>query len=67
MADGLKLPLLIHYEDRSGMHGVDKTDWIKISRAEYDACIDPTDYRSVVYNQCTKFFPGRIDEQNKTL
>jgi len=26
--------------------GIDKTDWIKIDRAMYDACLDPNDYRS---------------------
>ena len=26
-------------------HGIDKTDWIRIDRATYDACIDPRDYR----------------------
>jgi len=26
--------------------GINKTDWIKIDRAAYDACIDPWDYRS---------------------
>lgn len=25
--------------------GIDKTDWIKIDRATYDACLDPRDYR----------------------
>ena len=25
--------------------GIDKTDWIKIDRKTYDACIDPNDYR----------------------
>jgi len=25
--------------------GIDKTDWIRIDRATYDACIDPRDYR----------------------
>lgn len=25
--------------------GINKTDWIKIDRATYDACIDPSDYR----------------------
>jgi len=25
--------------------GLDKTDWIKITRADYDACLDPRDYR----------------------
>lgn len=25
--------------------GINHTDWIKIDRATYDACIDPTDYR----------------------
>ena len=26
--------------------GVDKTDWISIDRATYDACLDPNDYRA---------------------
>ena len=25
--------------------GIDKTDWIEIDRATYDACLDPNDYR----------------------
>ena len=25
--------------------GIDKTDWIRIDRATYDQCLDPTDYR----------------------
>jgi hypothetical protein len=25
--------------------GIEKTDWIRIARAEYDQCIDPSDYR----------------------
>ncbi len=25
--------------------GINNTDWIKIDRATYDACIDPKDYR----------------------
>jgi uncharacterized LabA/DUF88 family protein len=25
--------------------GIDKTDWVKIDRATYDACLDPRDYR----------------------
>jgi uncharacterized LabA/DUF88 family protein len=25
--------------------GIEKTDWIRIARAEYDQCIDPGDYR----------------------
>jgi len=25
--------------------GINKTDWIRIQRADYDACIDPKDYR----------------------
>lgn len=28
--------------------GIDKTDWIRISRQDYDACIDPVDYRGSV-------------------
>ena len=26
--------------------GINKTDWIEISKADYDSCIDQTDYRS---------------------
>ena len=33
------------YENHSNMRGVDKTVCIKISRAEYDSCIDLRDYR----------------------
>lgn len=25
--------------------GINKTDWIRIDRATYDACLDPNDYR----------------------
>ena len=25
--------------------GINGTDWIKIDRATYDACLDPNDYR----------------------
>ncbi len=25
--------------------GIDKTDWLRIGRTEYDACLDPRDYR----------------------
>ena len=25
--------------------GINKTDWIPITRAVYDACLDPRDYR----------------------
>ena len=28
-----------------GTRGIDRTDWIKIDRATYDACIDKRDYR----------------------
>ena len=27
------------------LRGIQKTDWIKIDRAIYDACLDPRDYR----------------------
>ena len=30
------------YQNRRGING---TDWIKIDRATYDACLDPNDYR----------------------
>jgi len=29
----------------SNTRGINKTDWIPIDRALYDACIDPRDYR----------------------
>ena len=29
---------------RNYRRGIDKTDWIKIGRADYDACIDPRSY-----------------------
>ena len=41
----IKIASVYPYEPGSDMHGVDKTDWIKITRAEYDACIDYKDYR----------------------
>jgi len=25
--------------------GIDKTEWIRINRADYDSCLDPRDYR----------------------
>jgi hypothetical protein len=27
------------------VRGINKTDWIEIDRALYDACLDPNDYR----------------------
>ena len=27
------------------LRGIDKTDWITLDRATYDACLDPNDYR----------------------
>jgi hypothetical protein len=27
------------------IRGINKTDWIKIDRTSYDACLDPHDYR----------------------
>jgi len=32
-------------EPASKRRGVNKTDWICIDRAMYDACLDPSDYR----------------------
>ncbi len=29
----------------SNKRGINKTDWIRITRSEYDRCIDPNDYR----------------------
>ena len=34
-----------HSPTRQNKRGINSTDWIKIDRATYDACIDPTDYR----------------------
>lgn len=31
--------------------GINKTDWVKIDRQTYDACIDPNDYRNPTSNQ----------------
>ncbi len=30
---------------RTHHRGIDRTDWCKVDRAMYDACIDPLDYR----------------------
>jgi hypothetical protein len=30
---------------RQNKRGINNTDWIRIDRAAYDACLDPTDYR----------------------
>lgn len=30
------------------LRGIDKTDWIKIDRQTYDACLDPNDYRAKI-------------------
>jgi hypothetical protein len=30
---------------RYKLRGIERTDWIRIDQAAYDACIDPTDYR----------------------
>jgi uncharacterized LabA/DUF88 family protein len=32
----------------SNKRGIDKTDWLKISKEMYDQCLDPTDYRQSV-------------------
>ena len=31
---------------RAYRRGINSTDWIRINKATYDACIDPRDYRS---------------------
>jgi uncharacterized LabA/DUF88 family protein len=33
-------------QDSAKSFGVPKTDWLRISKEDYDACIDPTDYRT---------------------
>jgi len=35
----------------ANQRGIDRTDWIQIDKATYDACIDPLDYRSPLHNQ----------------
>jgi hypothetical protein len=32
--------------DALNHRGIDRTDWFRIDRAAYDACVDPADYRS---------------------
>jgi uncharacterized LabA/DUF88 family protein len=34
-----------HSPTSPNKRGIDKTDWIRIDKATYDACIDPRDYR----------------------
>lgn len=34
--------------------GIDKTDWIRIERAAYDACLDRRDYRRVGLNEADR-------------
>ncbi len=34
--------------NRRNRRGIDRTDWIRIDRATYDACLDPRDYRQGV-------------------
>lgn len=42
----IKIVSAFPYGDRaSSLRGVDKTDWFKMDRAFYDACLDPNDYR----------------------
>jgi hypothetical protein len=32
-------------ENRALRRGIDTTDWVRIKKAMYDSCFDPTDYR----------------------
>ena len=41
----IKIASAYPYDVCNKLRGVNKTDWEKISKAEYDLCIDPTDYR----------------------
>nr|WP_315100435.1 NYN domain-containing protein [uncultured Fretibacterium sp.] len=41
----IKIASAYPYDACNKLRGVNKTDWEKISKAEYDSCIDPTDYR----------------------
>jgi len=36
------VPVSPTYHNRRGING---TDWIRLDRGTYDACIDPVDYR----------------------
>jgi len=41
----IKIASAYPYSPVSRMRGIDKTDWIKLDRATYDACLDTRDYR----------------------
>jgi hypothetical protein len=41
----IKIVSAYPYDPHSNARGIDKTDWMPISREEYNTCIDPTDYR----------------------
>jgi uncharacterized LabA/DUF88 family protein len=41
----LKLASAYPHSPGCNRRGIDKTDWVKIDKATYDACIDPRDYR----------------------
>jgi hypothetical protein len=43
----IKIASAYPHDSRFNTRGVDKTDWMPISREEYDTCIDPTDYRNI--------------------
>ena len=42
----IKVASAFPYNPAKRAIGIQKTDWIKIDKATYDACIDPKDYRS---------------------
>lgn len=41
----VKMASAFPYDAKRPRRGIDRTDWLPISRAEYDSCLDPTDYR----------------------
>lgn len=41
----LKVASAFPYSPVAKFRGIDKTDWLKIERATYDACLDTRDYR----------------------
>lgn len=41
----IKIASAFPYSPASKTRGIDKTDWIRIDRATYDACLDRRDYR----------------------
>jgi hypothetical protein len=41
----IKIASAFPFDTKRNRIGVDRTDWIRISKSDYDSCIDPADYR----------------------